>query len=206
MLVSRTVCGKCFTCVKNEQEGSATCCCHLYTYSFQVHHSVLHIDKGIAKQLRIYNNEHQSTKSIIYIYICIYIYAVYTHTYAHCVSIYGYESIQASSICIIMYLCFSSHLSLCQTGKYTTCSLLPSSRSTQTISNHPLPRNWRVASFPKRATIRCASLTGKTSLDDSMGGLSHEDVWRMDAEAKFTITWKRGNMLWNDGPSCYSLS
>lgn len=35
---------------------------------------------------------------------------------------------------------------------------------TQTISNNPLPRNWRVASFPKRATIRCASLTGKTSL------------------------------------------
>ena len=88
MLVSRTVCGKCFTCVKNEQEGSATCCCHLYTYSFQVHHSVLHIDKGIAKQLRIYNNEHQSTKSIIYIYICIYICSIHTYLRTLCINIW----------------------------------------------------------------------------------------------------------------------
>ena len=181
------------------------------TYPFQVHHSVLHIDKGIAKQLCIYNNEHQSKKKYSYLS---------THTYAHCESMYGYESMQVSSISlslslssalnpkyqVYVYLIFLSHKSLRQMGKYTTCSLLPSSPSTQTISNHPVPRNWRVASFPRRATIRCASLTGKTSLDDSMGGLSHEDVWRMDVEAKLIITWKRGNMLWSHGPSCCSLS
>ena len=60
--------------------------------------------------------------------------------------------------------------------KYTTCWLPPSSLSTQTISNNPLPRNWRVASFPKRATIRCASLTGKTSLG-WLYGLLTCDLW-----------------------------
>lgn len=54
--------------------------------------------------------------------------------------------------------------------------LASSPLSTQTISNNPLPRNWRVASFPKRATIRCASLTGKTSLG-WFYGLFTGDLW-----------------------------
>ena len=125
MLVSGSVCGKCFTmCRTSKKDPQHAAVIYILTLSRYIKVSCTFI-RAAQKQLRIYNNEHQSTKNI-------HIYTQYTHILTH--TVYQYMDMNQCKYQVYVSM-FSSHISLCQTGRSTTCSLLASSLSTQSISN-----------------------------------------------------------------------